>query len=413
MFASWYICNIYNTFFAVVPAVGVHLLPVIVDVAGKRTLKCTWAFLIKTQFFNRRQQQQRAPPRWTDRRETPAGASQKEPKLPLKYVELLLNKIWTDATNCGFYKLSKHLHNLPLFAYSTCIHYGQVATCSQINAGNSAKDGINHVTNKGRGESETLLQLFASQSEQLKQPSGQLLRVVYCEFVVSMQHNQRHHRQSAKQQQQQQLQQCCRCKCLSNCFNLRLFILCPAAATAADVDDDDDDEDEDDDDDDDDNKCTTLWPWRLVRLLDWVGYAEYLYLAIAFCPGGSYVPHGAELLARAMVNRYYARWSCTCSMRATKINKVRKRHRSSTPRPQATWLKTQTQVWQFSKLGWGIISILVLVGGAEFLLDISLPISFQLSIFSQNYCQTPSNPFINSSVSICEINCIPPEYSLS
>lgn len=79
----------------------------------------------------------------------------------------------------------------------------------------------------------------------------------------------------------------------------------------------------------------------------------------------------------------------------------------------STWLKTQTQVWQFSKLGWGIISILVLVGGAEFLLDISLPISFQLSIFSQNYCQTPSNPFINSSVSICEINCIPPEYSLS
>lgn len=122
------------------------------------------------------------------------------------------------------------------------------------------------------GESGTLLQLFASQSEQLRQPLGQLLRVVYCEFVVSMQHNQRHHRQSAKQQQQQQLQQCCRCKCLSNCFNLRLFILCPAAAaTPADVDDDDDeedDEDDDDGDDDDDNKCTTLWPWRLVRLLD-------------------------------------------------------------------------------------------------------------------------------------------------
>lgn len=36
------------------------------------------------------------------------------------------------------------------------------------------------------GELETLLQLFASQSEQLRQPSGQLLRVVYCEFVVSM-----------------------------------------------------------------------------------------------------------------------------------------------------------------------------------------------------------------------------------
>lgn len=31
---------------------------------------------------------------------------------------------------------------------------------------------------------------------------------------------------------------------------------------------DNDDEGHDDDDDDDDNKCTTLWPWRLVRLLD-------------------------------------------------------------------------------------------------------------------------------------------------
>lgn len=84
------------------------------------------------------------------------GGVRKRAKLPLKYVELLLNKIWTDATNCGLYKLPKHLHNLTRFAYSTCIHYGHVATCSQINAGNSAVDGINHVADKTKGVSRRL-----------------------------------------------------------------------------------------------------------------------------------------------------------------------------------------------------------------------------------------------------------------
>lgn len=93
--------------------------------------------------------------------------------------------------------------------------------------------------------------------------------------------------------------------------------------------------------------CRCLLPWRELRAAR----------SRAACQG-----YGRPLLRALELHLQHA-----CHQN----NKVQKRRRSSTPRPQATWLKTQTQVWQFSKLGWCIISILVLVGGVEFLLEIS------------------------------------------